>query len=169
MKHQRIQNQLSAYLDNELATAERQHVDDHLHDCQECTDMLSDFMQNRQQIAALVHPAPSMKNAVLAMIREAEAAPKSKLLPALKRWIFRPFTVGATAFSTICLIGFFYFTYTPGPKYDELHDYYFGLQAEELSNNPLKSNAVTPLSNLTTETEEIREDTESLLNFYFGD
>lgn len=170
MKHQRIQKQLSAYLDNELAPAMYKRVDDHLRDCQECADMLADFKQNRQRIAALVHPAPSMKNVVLAKIREAEAAPQNKLLSILRRWVFRPFTVGATAFSTVCLVvAFFIFTYSPAPQYDELLDFFFGVHTEEVANNPLKSNVATPLSNPTTDTEYIGEDTETLLNLYFGD
>ena len=168
MKHQRIQKHLSAYLDNELAPIMRQKVDDHLQDCQECADMLADFKQNRQRIAVFVHPAPSMKNAVLAKIRE--AAPQRKLLPIFRRWVFRPFTVGATAFSTVCLIvAFFIFTYSPAPQYDELLDFYFGVHTEEVANNPLKSNVATPLSNPTTDTEYIGEDTETLLNLYLDE
>ncbi len=170
MKHQRIQKQLSAYLDNELAPAMHKKVDDHLLDCQECANMLADFKQNRQQIAELVHPAPSMKNAVLAMIHESESAPKKKWLSIFRRWVFRPFTVGATAFSTACLVvAFFIFTYSPAPQYDELLDFYFGVHTEEVANNPLKSNVATPLSNPTTDTEYIDEDAESLLNLYFDD
>lgn len=170
MKHKRIQKHLSAYLDNELAPATHKKVDDHLRECQECADMLADFKQNQQQIANLVHPAPSMKNAVLAMIRENEAAPREKLLSIFRRWVFRPFTVGATAFSTVCIIvAFFFFTYSPGPQYDELLDYYFGIHTEEITNNPLKSNVTTPVSNPTTDTEYISEDTETLLNLYLDD
>lgn len=170
MKHQRIQKQLSAYLDNELAPAMHKQVDDHLQDCQECADMLADFKQNRQQISQLVHPAPSMKNAVLAMIRETESTPQNKLLAIFKRWIFRPFTVGATAFSTVCfVVAFFIFTYSPAPQYDELLDFYFGVHTEEVTNNPLKSNVATPLSNPTTFTEDMNEDTETLLNLYLGE
>lgn len=170
MKHRSIQKQLSAYLDNELAPAMHKKVDDHLLDCQECANMLADFKQNRQQIVELVHPAPSMKNAVLAMIHESESAPKEKLLSIFRRWVFRPFTVGATAFSTVCLVvAFFIFTYSPAPQYDELLDFYFGVHTEEVANNPLKSNVATPLSNPTTDTEYIDEDAESLLNLYFDD
>lgn len=170
MKHQRIQKHLSAYLDNELAPAMRNKVEDHLRDCQKCADMLVDFKQNQHRITELVHPAPSMKNAVLAMIRETDSAPQKKLLSIFRRWVFRPFTVGATAFSTVCIIvAFFILTYSPAPQYDELLDYYFGVHTEEVANNPLKSNVATPLSDSTTFTEDIGEDTETLLNLYLGD
>lgn len=170
MKHQKIQNQLSAYLDNELVPEVRSTVEKHLIDCQECKKMLKDFQHNRQQISDLIHPAPSMKNAVLAMIHETEANTRRGLLSIIKKIAFRPFTVGATAFSTICLIiALFYVNPSPNPQYDELLDYYFGFQTEELSNNPLKSNVVVPLNKQTVETEEIVEDSDSLFNFYMSE
>lgn len=170
MKHQKIQNQLSAYLDNELTSEERRVVDKHLTDCPECMEMLEDFQLNQQQFAGLIHPAPSMKNAVLAMIQETEEASKKGILSVVRQWVFRPFTVGATAFSTICLIiALFYVNSSPNPQYDELLEYYFGFQTEEISNDPLKSNVVVPLSNQTKDTEETIEDTDSLFNFYLSE
>ena len=80
MKHHKIQNQLSAYLDNELKPEARRIVEKHLIDCQECKEMLEDFQHNRQQISDLIHPAPSMKNTVLAMIHEAETTKRKGLL-----------------------------------------------------------------------------------------
>ena len=171
MKHQKIQNQLSAYFDNELTPQERRMVDKHLLDCQECTEMLEDFQHNQQRISDLIHPAPSMKNAVLAKIHETETSNRKGPLSIIRQWVFRPFTVGATAFSTICLIiALFYVNPTPNPQYDELLEYYFGFQTEEISNNPLKSNVVVPLSDQKTlETEEIIEDSDPLFNFYMNE
>lgn len=170
MKHQKIQNQLSAYLDNELTSEERRVVDKHLPDCPECMKMLEDFQLNQQQIAGLIHPAPSMKNAVLEIIQETETASKKGILSIVRQWVFRPFTVGATAFSTICLmIALFYMNPAPNPQYDELLEYYFGFQTEDISNNPLKSNVVVPISNQTVDTEEVMEDTDTLFNFYLGE
>ena len=170
MKHQHIQKHLSAYLDNELAPVLRKKVEDHLHLCEECALMLSDFRENQRQIAGLVHPAPSMKHAVLAKIREAEAVPHSTFLDVFKRWVFRPFTVGATAFSTLCFIfAFFYFSSSPAPQHDELIDFYFGVHTEEVANNPFKSNVATPLNMSTTGNEDFGEGTETLLDLYFDD
>lgn len=170
MKHQSIQKNLSAYLDNELAPDVREKVNVHLRDCQECRGMLADFKENQHRIADLVHPAPSLKNSVLAMIQEIEAAPRERFLKILKRWIFRPVTVGATAFSTVCIIvTVFLFTYSPAPQTDDLLDFYFGLQSEQVNNNPLKSNVASPLSDPPTYTEDFGEDTENLLNLYLGD
>ena len=172
MKHQHFQKHLSAYLDNELEPVLHEKVNVHVRYCQECADMLAGFKENQRLIAELVHPAPSMKNTVLAMIRDTEAAPRKNFLQTIRRWVFRPFTVGATAFSTVCfIVAFFFYTHThnPAPQYDELLDFYFGLHTEEVANNPLKSNVATPLSNPETYTEEIGEDTEILLNQYLGD
>lgn len=172
MKHQHFQKHLSAYLDNELEPVLHEKVNVHVRYCQECADMLADFKENQRLIAELVHPAPSMKNTVLAMIRDTEASPRKNFLQTIRRWVFRPFTVGATAFSTVCFIVAFFFhahTHNPAPQYDELLDFYFGLHTEEVANNPLKSNVATPLSNPETYTEEIGEDTEILLNLYLGD
>ncbi len=170
MKHRRIQKHLSAYLDSELAPVLRKKVEEHLNTCEECAGMLEDFKVNRQQIAELVHPAPSMKHVVLAKIRAAEASSRSTFLDIFRRWVFRPFTVGATAFSTLCFIfAFFYFSSTPAPQYDELVDFYFGVHTEEVANNPLKSNVATPLSTPATDTEEVEDGTDALLDVYFSD
>jgi hypothetical protein len=169
MKHQHFQKHLSAYLDNELEPVLHEKVNVHVRYCQECADMLADFKENQRLIAELVHPAPSMKNVVLAKIRETELAPREKFLSIFRRWLFRPFTVGATAFSTVCfIVAFFLYTHNPAPQYDELLDFYFELHTEEVANNPLKSNVATPISNPDTY-EDIGEDTEILLNLYLGD
>ena len=170
MKHQSIQKHLSAYFDNELSPAMREKVNTHLNECQECADMLADFKENRHRIADLVHPAPSLKDAVLAKIHEMETAPRDSFITTLKRWIFRPATVGATAFSTICiLVAVFFFTYSPAPQHDGLLDFYFGLQSEQVDQNPLKSNVASPLTDPPTDTEDFSEDTETLLNLFLGD
>ena len=58
---------------------------------------------------------------------------------------------------------------SPNPQYDELLEYYFGFQTEEISNNPLKSNVVVPLSNQTIDSEEIIEDSDALFNFFLSE
>ena len=69
MNHKRIQNELSAYLDNELTPSRHEQVKAHLQSCEACSNMLSAFQQNRQMVAALSHPAPlTLKDAVMAKI-----------------------------------------------------------------------------------------------------
>lgn len=170
MKHQSIQKHLSAYLDNELAPPMHEKVDSHIRECEECQMLLADFKENQQRIANLVHPVPSMKDAILAKIQEMDALPRGRFLSIFKRWVFRPFTVGATAFSTVCIIvAVFFFTYSPAPQSDGLLDFYFGLQAEHADHSPLKSNVASPISDPPTYAEDFIEDTETLLNLYLGD
>lgn len=69
MNHKRVQDELSAYLDNELTPSRHEQVEAHLRSCEECSDMLSAFQQNRQRVADLSHPAPStLRDAVMAKI-----------------------------------------------------------------------------------------------------
>lgn len=69
MNHKRIQNELSAYLDNELTPSRHKQVEAHLRSCRECSDMLSAFQENRQRVADLSHPVPlTLKDAAMAKI-----------------------------------------------------------------------------------------------------
>ena len=68
--HDRIQNQLSAYLDNELSPEQRTVVETHLSECRECTEMLADFQRNRQWISALTHEAPPIADQVLPQLTD---------------------------------------------------------------------------------------------------
>ena len=61
MNHQQVQDELSAYLDNELAPTVCKQVEAHLRSCDECSDMLSAFQENRQRVADTVQPVPSTR------------------------------------------------------------------------------------------------------------
>ena len=159
--HTQFQDELSAYLDNELAPAMRDRIEAHLHACDECSDMLAAFRQNRERVKTLEHPAPaSLENAVMAKIRQQAAQTRKEeaptrpgwipdigqWIPDLGRWFLRPVTAGATGFLTLVLIlGALYF-YPTAPQYEETLDLYFGLYTEQLEDNPLKSNVVKPIN-----------------------
>ena len=162
--HTQFQDELSAYLDNELAPVTRNRIETHLHACEECSEMLSAFRQNRERVKTLEHAAPaSIENAVMAKIRQQAAQPQeeeptrtgwipdiSRWVPDLGRWFFRPVTAGATGVLTLVLIlGALYF-YPTAPQYDETLDLYFGLYTEQLEDNPLKSNVVKPVDEMLT-------------------
>ena len=176
--HTQFQNELSAYLDDELVPATRQRIEAHLHSCDECADMLSAFNQNRERIKGLAHPAPaSIENVVMAKIRDqaAKADPKQSTrtpwlseigqwLPDFGRWFLRPVTAGATGFLTLVLIlGALYF-YPTAPQYEETLDLYIGLYTEQLEDNPLKSNIVKPPD--STQTIYTIDDSELFLDLY---
>ena len=184
--HTQFQEDLSAYLDNELAPAMRDRIETHLHACDECSDMLAALRQNRDRIKALEHPAPSsIESAVMAKIREQTAKQRieeptrtrwipdiGRWIPDLGNWFSRPVTAAATGILTLVLIlGALYF-YPTAPQHEETFDFYFGLYTEHLEDNPLKSNVSTPL--ITTQTEEsvvieAADDLEQILDLYLED
>lgn len=158
--HTQFQDELSAYLDDELAPAMRDRIETHLHSCEECSDMLAAFRHNREQIKALEQPVPSsLENTVMAKIRQQAAQGRKegstrvgwkpdirRWIPDLGRWFFRPITAGATGILTLALIlGALYF-YPNGTQYEDTLDFYFGLHTEQLVDNTFDSNIGTPLS-----------------------
>ncbi len=178
--HAGFQDELSAYLDNELVPAMRERIETHLHACNECSEMLTAFQKSREMIKGLEHPAPSsIEDAVMAKIREQPAKTESEestrprwlpdigqWLPDFGRWFFRPVTAGATGILTLTLIlGALYF-YPTTPQYDETLDFYYGLYTEQLEDNPLKSNVGSPLSLESLPPETIEEAEEQVLDFF---
>ncbi|RKU12267.1 hypothetical protein C6503_17690 [Candidatus Poribacteria bacterium] len=184
--HTQFQDALSAHLDNELAPAEHQRIEAHLHACNECSDILSAFRENRERIKTLAHPAPSsIHDTAMAKIRQQvadahveETTPTRWLpdigrwLPDLGRWFFRPVTAGATGILTLALILgalYFYPNGTQYTQYNETLDFYFELHAEQVD-NPLKSNVGRPISltsTVETSSAETADDADAFLDLYF--
>ncbi|SDO32441.1 Putative zinc-finger [Paenibacillus sp. yr247] len=50
-----IEDQLSAYMDNELSETERQQVEEHLNTCTECSELLKDLSEIRNQVFNVFH------------------------------------------------------------------------------------------------------------------
>lgn len=167
MDHERIQKELSAYLDDELSPAKQEQVAAHLRGCAECQQMFNAFKRNRRRIAGIKPAVPPIKEAVMARIRAGEVlqpVPVSQRLGILIRdaalalqslngtrhWFFRPITAGASAVLTLALIVGFLYLYPTGTHYEEALDFYFGIHAEQVSGSPLRSNVGTPLSRGTT-------------------
>ena len=184
--HTQFQDELSAYLDNELVPAMRERLEAHLHSCSECSETLSVFQENRSRIKALEHPAPSsIENAVMAKIRQQAANPaieeptRTSWLPDIGRWIpdlgslfSRPVTAAATGILTLALILSPLYFYLTAPQQEETLDLYVGLYTEQLEDNPLKSNVSTPLSATQTEESiviEAADDIEQILDLYLED
>ncbi|RKU20842.1 hypothetical protein C6499_22955 [Candidatus Poribacteria bacterium] len=180
--HTQFQDELSAYLDNELNPTTCQRVEAHLHSCSECADMLSALRENRERVKSLEHPAPaSIHDTVMAKIRQQtadvhveESTPTRWLpdlgrwLPDLGRWFFRPVTAGATGILTLALIlGALYF-YPSSTQYDDTLDFYFELHAEQVD-NPLKSNVglVSTTSTVEPSSTETADDADAFLDLYF--
>ncbi|MDE0010515.1 MAG: zf-HC2 domain-containing protein [Candidatus Poribacteria bacterium] len=175
--HEQFQDELSAYLDNELAPDMRNRIEAHLHSCNECSDMLAAFQRNRERIKDLEHPAPaSIHNAVMAQIRQQAVKTSTekpswtlrlpdigRWMPDFGRWFLRPITAGATGLLTLALIvGALYFFPTTS-QYEETLDFYFGIYTEQVTDNPLSANISSVQSE---ESVESNGDTDLFLNLY---
>ena len=185
--HTQFQDELSAYLDNELAPAMRDRMEAHLHSCGECSDMLVAFRQNRERVKTLEHAAPtSIETAVMAKIRQQAIQTRKeesthtgwmpdirRWMPDLGRWFFRPVTAGATGILTLVLIlGALYFYNPTGSQYEETLDFYFGLHTEQLVDNTYDANVGMSFSTTASEdalSTEATDDTELFLNLYLED
>ena len=152
--HEELQNDISAYLDNELVPERHACVEAHLATCNECSDMLTAFQQNRVRIKGFEHRSPlSIQTTVMAQIREqaakttVEEPSRTRRLPDFGRWIpdfgrwfLRPVTAGATGLLTLVLVlGTLYF-YPTGSQYEETLDYYFGIHTEQFTDTPFEDN-----------------------------
>ena len=106
MDHNRIEKQLSAYLDDQLSPEKRVKVEAHLSTCDECAKMLIDFQQNRERIGALEYQAPPIADLVLSQLPD-RGPVRRKFLPNaedFRRWFFRPVTGGTFALIAACLL-----------------------------------------------------------------
>lgn len=176
--HNRIQNQISAYLDDELSPEQRTIVETHLSECHECAEILADFQQNRQWMGALTHEAPPIADLVLPQLADRGAA-RRKLFPSfgeLWDWVCRPAISGVGALVTVGLVlTLVYFNLMmPGSKdtysSDSL-DFYLTVHTEDTAYNPLYSYAVTDSFGVDTNIPEttIEDNTDLLLEVHLGD
>ena len=171
MSHNRIQKQLSAYLDDQLSPANRERVEAHLSICDECAETLSDFQRNRQGIGALRHEAPPIAELVMPQLSDRGAVRRSFLpnMRDIRQWFFRPLMGGAFAVASACLLfGLVYFNLTPTSD-DSLnlylsehtqHSVYYSSQAEGAAD--------TLDPNATTTPTTVEEDTSYFLDVYLG-
>ena len=172
MNHNRIQKQLSAYLDDELSLERRTKVEAHLNTCHECVRMLSDFQQNRRSLGAWRHQVPSISHLVLSRLRD-RGPVQRRCLPNevdLRRWFFRPVTGGVFAFISACILSaLVYFNLTPAADYSldvylEMHNqnsvYYLPQSIDE--NDSLDANK-------TISSAMPNDDTDFFLEVYLGD
>ena len=176
--HTRIQNQLSAYLDDELSPEQRMSIKAHLSECHECAEILADFQQNRQSIGALTHEAPPIADIVLPQL--ADRGPvRQKFFPSFSElwdWVSRPAISGVGALAMVGLVvALVYFnlmmpgsqdTYTADPL-----DFYLAVHTEDTAYNPLHSYAVTDALGTDTNTSDTttEDNTDLLLEVHLGD
>ncbi len=176
--HDRIQNQLSAYLDHEFGPEQRIIVEAHLSECHECSEMLAEFQRNRQWIAALTHEAPPVADLVLPQL--ADRGPvRRRFFPSFSElwdWVCRPAIRGVGALATVSLVlALIYFnlmmpgskdTYTSDPL-----DFYLTVHTEDTAYNPLHSYAVADSFSVDINTPDttVADNTDLLLEVHLGD
>ena len=175
--HDRIQNQLSAYLDHELSPEQRRRVEAHLSGCHECAEMLADFQRDRQWIGALEHEAPPIASLVLPQL--ADRGPVRRgFLPSFNElwdWVCRPAIGGGALVTVGMVLAFVYFnpmtpdskdTYTSDPL-----DFYLTVHTEHVAYNPLHSNAVADSFGVDINTPDttVEDNTDFLLEVHLGD
>ena len=172
MSHNRIQKQLSAYLDNQLSPESRARIEAHLDTCDECVEMLSDFQQNRQAIGTLQHEAPPIAELVLPQLSDRGPVRRSFLPSAedIRQWFFRPVMGGTFALVSACLLfALVYFNLTP-PSDDSLDLYlsehtqysvYYSTQSDDATGSIGSNEALS--------TTNVEDDTNLYLEVYLGD
>ena len=176
--HDRIQKQLSAYLDDELSSEQRMSIEAHLSECHECTEIIADFQRNRQWIGALTHEAPPIADTVLPQL--ADRGPvRRKLLPSFSElwdWVCRPAISGVGALAMVGLVlALVYFNLMmPGSEdtytSDSL-DFYLTVHTEDAAYNPLYSYAVADSFSVDTNIPDttVEDNTDFLLEVHLGD
>lgn len=172
MSHNRIQKQLSAYLDDQLSPESRAQIDAHLNTCDECVEMLSDFQQNRQSIGALRHQAPPIAELVLPQLSDRGPVRRSFLpsIEEIREWFSRPVMGGTFAVVSACLLfALVYFNLTP-PSDDSLDLYlsehtqysvYYSTQSDDATGSIDSNGAPSTIS--------VEDDTNLYLEVYLGD
>ena len=172
MNHNRIQKQLSSYLDDQLNPESRARVEAHLNTCDECVEMLSDFQRNRQSLGALRHEAPPIAELVLPQLSD-RGPVRRRLLPTtveIRQWFFRPVMGGTFAVVSACLLfALVYFNLTPTTD-DSLDLYlsehtqysvYYSTRSDEATDST-DSNGIPSATN-------VEDDTNFFLGVYLGD
>ena len=172
MSHNRIQKQLTAYMDDELSPENRARVESHLHTCDECVEMLSDFQQNRQSIGALNHEAPPIAELVLPQLSN-RGPVRGSFLPnaeEVRQWIFRPVMGGTFAVISACLLfALVYFNLTPTS--DDSLDLYLSEHTQYSVYYSSHSDGATDSldSNGALSPTNVEDDTNFFLEVYLGD
>jgi len=106
MTHRKIQKHLSAYLDNELNGQYKSAIESHLHNCDECKQLLSELRENRYGIAKLRQPVPS---GIWENVRERMISKQPR-----EHWVFfhntwqnrflRPSLAGGGLLALVCIV-----------------------------------------------------------------
>ena len=170
MKHRRIQELLSAYIDGELSPKEHETITMHIHACGECTEILSDLKQNSRRIADLRQPTPPRiwETVQEQIIRGQQTEDRSRSSGVWHRWVFRPIPAVAGTFVLACTV-FALVYFNPNQNYhDDPIDLYVAIHADYEMHNLGTQNPSVNQPFEITETA-FQEETEIFLDAHFGD
>jgi hypothetical protein len=183
MRHNQIQKQLSAYLDNELSLREKAQVEIHLRACDACAKILADLKRNSEWFASLRQPASSgIWEAVQEKIADANpGAVKQRLMldfsEFLRQWFSRPVTAGVGALVTLGLVLAFIYLNLPSQPAEDPLDFYLMAHTGYTTHNPLRFQGVNPFvatanpdaQSADAITEDSQTPLDSYLDAYFGE
>src|SRR5262245_40791924 len=102
--HEEIAEQLSDYLDDELTSAERQAVEAHLQECEDCAATLADLRRTAGAAAALRETPPSA-DLWPGIAARSTAGPRAAVPPARRRFAFTVPQLAAASLLLVTLSG----------------------------------------------------------------
>jgi hypothetical protein len=182
MIHNRIQKQLSAYLDDELSPRQRRRVEKHLVVCEECSLILQELRETSNSIASLRQTAPEDLWFAINAKLEGISSGSRRSLVAERRWtwgriypIMKPVTVAIGIALVVCALCIWTSLHKPAeisPEYTQM-DVYLTAHTQYYSQKMLTPDAL--LTNWeqqnadTTRTEQNQQSTDSSeLDFYLS-
>ena len=171
--HNRMQKQLSAYLDDELSPRQRQRVEKHLRICEECSLLLQELRETSDSIASLRRMASEDLWFAINAKLDGISSNSQRSLATGRRWtweriypIIRPAAVTIGIALVICSIFIQIFLNKPSeisPEYTQM-DAYLTAHTEYYSQQMLATDSVIDWERQNADTESTEQNQESNYN-----
>lgn len=179
--HNRIQKQLSAYLDDELSLRQRRRVEKHLLICEECSVLLQELRETSDSIASLRQTAPEDLWFAINAKLEGISSGSRRSLAAERRWtwgqiypITKPVIVAIGIVLVVCTLCIRAFLHKPAeisPEYTQM-DVYLTAHTQYYSQKMLTPDSLLNWEQQNTDTattEQNQQSTDSSeLDFYLS-
>jgi anti-sigma-K factor RskA len=181
MLHYRIQQQLSAYLDDELSSRQRRRVEKHLSICEDCSLLLQELRETSESVASLRQTASEdLWFAINAKLESVASEPRNSLVTG-RRWtweriypIMKPVaaTIGiALVVGTIFIRVFLNKPAEISPEYTQM-DVYLTAHTQYYSQKMLTSDSVIDLerqsADIASTQQEQQVNDSSEIDFYLS-
>ena len=186
IRHNRIQKQLSAYLDDELSPRQRQRMEEHLLICEECSLLLQELRETSDSIASLRQTAPEELWFAINAKLDGISSDSQRSLAAGQRWtwgriypIIKPVTVTIGIALVVCGVFIQIFLRGPSeisPEYTQM-DVYLTAHTQYYSQKMLAPDSVLNWEQQNTDTASTEQNQQSAdssevdfyLSVYLGD